>query len=166
LSLGDVLLAGLEHFGNVNLKLIVRQAKIEENSRNYPFNKGREFSMTYRNPQGEQPASDPLNENEMGKSSGAAITPAMVEAASDVLRESGLLEYFSEGPTQVIVRKMLEAALAMAPSDAQEGSITREMAEAGVVAYDQFQESYDSWTLVHAIYRAMIVAQPSRQPAG
>jgi sugar/nucleoside kinase (ribokinase family) len=100
----------LEHFRNVSLPPIILQSENKENSRNYPFNKGREFSMTYRNPEGEQPQANAPDENAMGKSSRDAVTPAMVEAASAVLRESGLLEYFPEGPAQEVVRKMLEAA--------------------------------------------------------
>jgi hypothetical protein len=39
------------------------------------------------------------------------IAPEMVKVAAAVLEESGLLEYWSDGPALLIVRKMLEVAL-------------------------------------------------------
>jgi hypothetical protein len=66
--------------------------------------------MTYKNSKGEQPQAVAPDKNEMGKPSKATVTQAMVEAASDVLRDSGLLKRFPEGAAQLIVRRMLEAA--------------------------------------------------------
>jgi len=67
--------------------------------------------MTYKNKDRELLSANPSAENGTGKQSAApVVTPAMVEAASDVLRESGLLEYFPEGPAQLVIREMLLAA--------------------------------------------------------
>lgn len=45
------------------------------------------------------------------RGSGVEVMPAMVHAASDVLRESGLLEYYPDGAAELIVAEMLRAAL-------------------------------------------------------
>lgn len=68
--------------------------------------------MTYTNPVGEQPEENAPAKNAAGKQSAApVITPAMIEAASDVLHKSGLVGSVPYPDTHLVVGRMLEAAL-------------------------------------------------------
>ncbi len=109
-----------------------------------------------------------LTANESSKDAdrqvGVEVTDAMVEAACDVLEESGLLEW-GVNPCSVTVRLMIESALRVSAKDAdrQAGAkieITEEMIAAGAhqLAYyypDDLDHDQEMRRAVTAIYKAM-----------